>query len=85
MAINCKDENNNYQTKKINMNKIIPLKADIDADSDKVYWFVDGNFVGSSKKDETILITASSGSHNIVAADDLNRYSYFLLKVRKHA
>ena len=57
-------------------NKIIPLKADIDADSDKVYWFVDGNFVGSSKKDETILITASSGNHNIVAADDLNRYSY---------
>ena len=56
--------------------KIIPLKADIDADADTVYWFVDGNFVGNSKKNETIFITALSGTHNIVATDDLNRYAY---------
>ena len=57
-------------------NKIIPLKADIDADADTIYWFVDGNFVGNSKKNETLFITALSGTHNIIATDDLNRYAY---------
>ncbi len=55
--------------------KVIPLKADIDADANIIYWFVDGNFVGNSKKNETLFITALSGTHNIVATDDLNRYS----------
>ena len=55
--------------------KVIPLKADIDADADTVYWFVDGNFAGNSKKNETLFITALSGKHNVIATDDLNRYT----------
>ena len=57
-------------------NKVIPLKADIDADANTIYWFVDGNFVGNSKKNETLFITALSGTHNVIATDDLNRYTY---------
>jgi len=56
-------------------NKVIPLKADIDADANTIYWFVDGNFVGNSKKNETLFITALSGKHNVIATDDLNRFS----------
>ncbi len=56
--------------------KIIPLKADIDADADTVYWFVDGNLAGSSKKNETLFITASSGKHSVQAVDNLNRFSF---------
>jgi penicillin-binding protein 1C len=57
-------------------NKVIPLKADIDADANIIYWFIDGNFVGNSKKNETLFITALSGTHNVIATDDLNRYTY---------
>ena len=55
--------------------KVIPLKADIDADANIIYWFVDGNFVGNTKKNETLFITALSGMHNVVATDELNRFS----------
>ncbi|MCR4662557.1 MAG: hypothetical protein K5622_01555, partial [Endomicrobiaceae bacterium] len=56
--------------------KVIPLKADSYADANIIYWFVDGNFAGNSKKNETLFITALSGTHNVIATDDLNRYAY---------
>lgn len=64
--------------------KKIPLKATTDADASIVHWFVDGNFVGTTKTNETLFIAATSGKHEVKAIDDLNRYSASIFNVEYH-
>lgn len=56
-------------------NEKIALKASLDSDSNKVYWYVNGKLLGDTKADETLEIKASIGDVEIVATDNMGRSS----------
>lgn len=47
----------------------LPLQASIDADSDRVYWYADGKYLGSAKGGEIIFWHAQPGVTNLLAVD----------------
>jgi penicillin-binding protein 1C len=58
------------ETKKITK---IPFKVVVDSDVNKVFWFVNGKYVGKSNRGMTFLWQATSGSHQVRAVDDSGR------------
>ena len=60
----------------------IPLKANTDADGNAVFWFIDDNYVGKSKRNETIFAKVINGNHTVRAVDDLGRYKTSTFQVR---
>ncbi len=59
----------------------IALRASAGADVSKLYWFVDNNFVCSSKPGEPCFIHTDAGVHKLLLLDDLDRYSVSSFKV----
>jgi penicillin-binding protein 1C len=51
----------------------IPLRALIDADAARVYWFVDKAFLGSATCRETLAWSAPPGTYRLTALDDHGR------------
>lgn len=51
----------------------IPFAATVEADVETLYWFVDGDYVGSAKRDEIFYWPASSGVFAVTAVDDSGR------------
>lgn len=59
----------------------IALRASAGADVSKLYWFVDNNFVCSSKAGEPCFIHTDAGVHKLLLLDDLDRYAVSTFKV----
>lgn len=59
----------------------IALRASVGADVSKLYWFVDNNFVCSSKAGEPCFIHTDAGVHKLLLLDDLDRYAASSFKV----
>lgn len=59
----------------------IALRASAGADVSKLYWFVDNNFVCSSKAGEPCFIHTEAGVHKLLLLDDLDRYAASSFKV----
>ncbi|WP_424244558.1 penicillin-binding protein 1C [Elusimicrobium posterum] len=55
--------------------KIIPLKAQTDADASKVFWFVGDKFMGTTNINETLFMEPKTGRYQVKAIDDLGRAS----------
>lgn len=53
----------------------ISLKASIDADAKKIFWFVNGRLVGHCAPDESLQTTPQMGEMEIKAVDDIGRFS----------
>jgi penicillin-binding protein 1C len=53
----------------------IPLKASAAADATLLSWYVDGEYLGSSKPEEIVDWRPSAGTHNLEAVDDKGRAS----------
>ncbi|MGB2579632.1 penicillin-binding protein 1C [Elusimicrobium simillimum] len=60
---------------------IIPLKADLDADAGKVFWFVGGQFMGESKENQTLFIKPKSGTFTVKAVDDMGRSAQSMVTI----
>ena len=59
----------------------VPLKANTDADAQRVFWFVDDVFVGSSRQYENLTHPMEQGTHYVQAVDDLGRSSSVQIQV----
>ncbi len=59
----------------------IPFSAVTDGDAQKLFWFVDNNFVGESRPGETFFWSGSTGEHLVGVTDDLGRSNHQELKV----
>jgi len=51
----------------------VPFEATVDADTTRVYWFVDDVFVGASRRGETLFWNAVPGRYEARVVDDLGR------------
>jgi len=56
-----------------NASSSIPLMAVTDADVGELYWFLNTNFVGKSKRGETLFISPEPGRHIVRVVDDRGR------------
>jgi len=53
--------------------KRIPFLATVDSDVEKIFWFVNGKYEGSSTPNASFIWTASGGEHTVNAVDDSGR------------
>jgi len=60
------------QSDNISNNKI-PFSAIVDSDVERVFWFVNGKYVGSSNQGDKFIWQASNGKYTIRAVDDAGR------------
>jgi len=65
--------------------KEIPFTAVTDADSRRVYWFVDDHLVGTARSGETLFWTATPGDFVVRAVDDQGRAAAEKLQVSAYA
>ena len=53
--------------------KSIPLRAKVDSDVQKIYWFAGKKFIGQARPNEFVGWDADAGDHEITALDDRGR------------
>lgn len=63
------------------MNEKIILKASIDADAEKIYWFINNRLIGESVAGQIIEAQPDIGTNEIKAVDNLGRTSIVKVKV----
>ena len=51
----------------------IPFSASSDSDAEKLYWFINGKFIGSSKPNENFFWNGRVGSYQLTVSDDFGR------------
>lgn len=56
-------------------NEKIALKASVDSDAAKVYWYLNGKLLGETNPEETLEISPTIGLMTIIATDNLSRSS----------
>ncbi len=59
----------------------IPFKANVDNDANKLFWFVNQDFVGTSLKNEALMWKAKVGKYIVTVTDDMGRKSDVVLNV----
>lgn len=62
-------------------NNQVPFTAVVDPDVDKLFWFIDGAFAGSSRRSKPFLWNATSGHYVVRVVDDSGRSASTELKV----
>lgn len=62
--------------------KNIPLKAEVDADVRRVYWFLNENYLGSVLSDQILFVKPDPGSHILRLIDDRGRQSHQSLVIK---
>lgn len=60
----------------------ISLKASLDADAVELFWFWNGNLIGSSTAEQTLEVTPKMGKAEIRAVDDKGRFSKVQITVK---
>ena len=56
-----------------NANNRIPFSVTVDPDVEKVFWFVNGKYVGSAKQGTRFIWQATNGKHSVKVVDDSGR------------
>jgi penicillin-binding protein 1C len=60
---------------------IIEFSAIVDSDVEKLYWFVNNNYIGNVSPTRSLSWKAKVGTHNITLVDDFGRSSSKLIRV----
>jgi len=63
----------------------IALRASVNASSSEVFWFVDGDLVGSTRPGGTVFLNPERGRHRLTVVDDAGRSAATEFRVRGHS
>ncbi|MBY0316968.1 MAG: penicillin-binding protein 1C [Bdellovibrionales bacterium] len=62
-------------------NNLMSLQAVADGDAKELYWFVDKNFIGKTKTDQTLQYSPTVGEHLISVVDDRGRADHRTIQI----
>jgi penicillin-binding protein 1C len=63
-------------------NKEIPFAANGDADTEKLFWFLDGRFIGESENGKALYWSPAHSKHTLRVVDNIGRSSQIEFSVR---